>query len=150
MDLLEIFHSYGPWAWIVGGFILLALELVLPGGILVWMGAAGILTGLVAFFQPLAWPVQWAIFGVVSLVSIFLWLRFARHRPVRTDKPLLNQRAEQYVGQHGVLSEPIANGFGRMVLGDGVWRVTGPDLNAGERVLIIGHDGAVLRVDRAG
>ena len=42
--------SYGPWSWIVAGVVLLALELVVPGGFLLWLGVAGIITGLAAMF----------------------------------------------------------------------------------------------------
>ena len=40
---------YGPWAWFVTGLVLLALELVVPGGYFLWLGAAGLVTGLAAF-----------------------------------------------------------------------------------------------------
>ena len=52
MVLLDLFISYGPWAWFVTGLVLLALELVVPGGYFLWLGTAGILTGLLAFIGP--------------------------------------------------------------------------------------------------
>ena len=48
-----------------------------------------------------------------------------------------------------MLSEPILNGFGRVALDDSVWRIAGPDLGAGQRIRIVGHDGAVLKVEAA-
>ena len=65
MEIVNFLVENGPWSWIVGGLVLLALELVLPGGFLLWMGIAGILTGIITLFQPLAWPMQWLIFGRV-------------------------------------------------------------------------------------
>lgn len=147
MQIIELIGQNAPWSWIVAGLVLLALELVVPGGYLLWMGIAGILTGLLVLFQPLDWPVQWLIFGVLSLVSILAWLRLTRHRGAQTDRPLLNRRAEQFIGQEAVLDQPIADGFGRLRLGDTIWRVSGPDLPAGQRVRIIGAEGAVLRVE---
>ncbi|MDP1732593.1 MAG: NfeD family protein, partial [Devosia sp.] len=70
MDIIEFIASYGPWAWIVAGVILLALELVVPGGIVLWLGVAGIITGLASFFQPIGWPLQFLLFGGLSLVLI--------------------------------------------------------------------------------
>ena len=32
-------------------------------------------------------------------------------------------------------------------LGDGVWRISGPDLAAGQKVRVIGADGPVLKVE---
>lgn len=147
MQIIEFFAQNAPWSWIIAGLVLLALELVLPGGFLLWMGIAGILTGLLVLLQPLDWPVQWLIFGVLSLVSILIWVRLTRNRGAQTDRPLLNQRAEQFVGREAVLDRPIAGGFGRLALGDTIWRVAGPDLPAGQKVRIVGADGAVLRIE---
>lgn len=149
MDLLNWLASYGPWAWIVAGVVLLALELVVPGGILLWLGIAGIVTGLAAMFQPIDPPLQFLIFGGLSLLSIFIWLRYWKGRETPSDRPLLNQRAERFVGQETVLNEPIRNGYGRVSIEDTVWRIAGPDLAAGQRIRIVGHDGAVLKVEAA-
>ncbi|ODT77446.1 MAG: hypothetical protein ABS76_27055 [Pelagibacterium sp. SCN 64-44] len=148
MQLLALIAGIGPWAWVVAGLVLLALELVVPGGFLLWMGIAGICTGLIAFVQPIDWPWLWLIFGALSLVSITVWVRFARHRPDEgTDRPLLNRRMAQLVGREGVLDQPIAQGVGRLALGDTIWRISGPDLPAGQRVRVVGGDGPVLRVE---
>jgi membrane protein implicated in regulation of membrane protease activity len=48
-----------------------------------------------------------------------------------------------------VINEPIADGFGRVTLGDTVWRISGPDLAAGRKIRIIGADGPVLKVEAA-
>lgn len=147
MQIIGLIAENGPWSWIVAGLVLLALELAVPGGYLLWMGIAGILTGLVTFVQGPPWPVQWLVFGILSLVSILTWVRVTRHRKQDSDSPLLNQRTERFVGQKVVLDQPIVDGFGRLTLGDTVWRISGPDLPAGQRVRIIGADGAVLRVE---
>lgn len=147
MQVIDFIAANGPWAWIVAGLVLLALELVVPGGFLLWMGISGIVTGVIVLFQPIGWPLQWLIFGVLSLVTIVLWVRWARSRPTPTDRPLLNRRAEQFVGQEAVLEQPIEQGFGRVVLGDTVWRVSGADMPVGQRVRIVGNDGAVLKVE---
>lgn len=147
MQVIDFIAGNGPWAWIVAGLVLLALELVVPGGFLLWMGISGIITGLVVLFWAIGWPLQWLIFGVLSLVSIALWVRWTRNRPTPTDRPYLNRRADHFIGQEAVLEQAIEQGFGRVVLGDTVWRVAGADLPAGQRVRIVGHDGAVLKVE---
>lgn len=147
MQVIDFIAGNGPWAWIVAGLVLLALELVVPGGFLLWMGISGIVTGLLVLFWAIGWPLQWLIFGALSLVTIALWVRWTRGRPTPTDRPFLNRRAEHFVGQEAVLEQGIEQGFGRVVLGDTVWRVAGTDLPAGHRVRIIGHEGAVLRVE---
>ena len=147
MRIWDFMMTYGAWAWVVLGLVLLGLELVLPGGFLVWLGVAGILTGFAAMFLPIAWPVQWVMFGILSLLAIFLWMRFNRGRRVQSDRPYLNRRADRFIGQESVLDEAIVDGFGRVVLGDTTWRVAGPNLPAGQRVRIVGSEGAVLKVE---
>ena len=149
MQIIAFLAENAPWSWIIAGLVLLALELVVPGGFLLWMGIAGILTGLLVLFQPLAWPIQWLIFGVLSLVSILIWVRLTRNRAAQTDRPLLNQRAEHFIGYEAVLDQPIVGGFGRLALGDTIWRIAGPDLPRGQKVRIVGAEGNVLRVEAA-
>jgi membrane protein implicated in regulation of membrane protease activity len=147
MDLVGLIAGLGPWAWVVAGVLLLALELVVPGGVLLWLGVAGVVTGLAALAVPIDLAVQFVIFGALSLILIAGWLRFWRGREAPTDRPNLNRRAHQLVGQEAVLDEPIRNGFGRVALGDTFWRVSGPDLDAGRRVRVVDADGAVLKVE---
>jgi membrane protein implicated in regulation of membrane protease activity len=51
------------------------------------------------------------------------------------------------VGQVCEVLDPIANGVGRIRLGDSVWTVHGPDAPAGSRVRIVAAEGAALRVE---
>lgn len=148
MQVIDFLVSHGAWSWIVAGLVLLGLELFVPGGVLVWLGAAALVTGLGALFINIFWPLQFVVFGVLALVSIWLWLKF-RGPGVASDRPFLNQRANRFIGQEAVLEEPISEGFGRLSLDDTVWRVQGPDLAAGSRVRIIEADGALLKVEAA-
>lgn len=148
MQVVQFLADNGPWSWIVAGLVLLALELVVPGGYLLWMGVAGLAVGLLTLFQPIAWPLQWLIFGGLSLVAIFLWVRFNRGRETANDSPFLNRRADRFLGHEAVLEQPIVGGFGRLVLGDSVWRISGSDLPAGARVKVVGSEGAVLKVEQ--
>lgn len=147
MVLLDLFISYGPWAWFVTGLVLLALELAVPGGYFLWLGAAGIVTGLLAFIGPITWPWQVTIFGLLALAIVIGWTLVTRNRPQRSENLLLNRRADRFIGHEGVIDEPIKDGFGRLALGDSVWRIAGPDLAAGQKVRIVGSDGAVLKVE---
>jgi len=148
MDLINLVIAYGPWSWIIGGLILLGVELIVPGGVVVWLGGAAIVVGIITFVQPVSWPLQWLLYGVLSIVSLVAWLNYSRrNRGEDSDRPFLNKRASRYFGQEAVLEEPITGGHGRISLDDSVWRVIGPDLPEGARVRITGADGAVLRVE---
>lgn len=147
MVLLDLFVSYGPWAWFVLGLVILAIELVVPGGYFLWLGVGAIVTGVLAFVPGVTWPWQVTIFGVLGLVLVAAWTAIARQRKPTSDRPLLNQRAATYVGHESQIDEPIVNGYGRIKLGDTWWRISGPDLDAGRRVRVTGADGSVLTVE---
>lgn len=150
MGLLDLFIQNGPWAWFVFGLVLLALELVVPGGWFLWLGAGGIFTGLLAFVPGVTWPWQVTIFGVLALAIVIGWTAISRRRNPISDRPYLNQRGASYVGEEGQIDEPIVNGHGRLKLGDTWWRISGPDLAAGQRVRVVGiAEGNVLKVEAA-
>lgn len=147
MELLSLIAEYGGWSWLVLGFVLLGLELVLPGGILLWLGVSAVVTALVALLAPgTGWPLQFLLFGVLSIGSISAWLRL-RPTEEASDRPFLNRRAERFIGRELVLDEPIRDGQGRVSLGDTYWRIEGPDLAAGSRVRVVSADGALLKVE---
>lgn len=147
MAIIAFFAANVPWAWIISGLVLLGLELIVPGGFLLWLGVAGLVTGLVVLIQPIAWPLQWLMFAALALIFIFAWTSWNKSRREQTESPFLNRRADSFIGHEAVLEQPIAGGFGRLALGDTVWRVSGPDLPVGSRVRITGSEGAVLLVE---
>lgn len=138
----QVFSPLGAWNWMILGFVLLALEILLPGVFLLWIGIAAILTGLVSLqlsgWESWTWQSQAILFVVLSLISAYLGHRVAGSRRSRSDQPLLNQRGAQLVGRTATLAEPIRDGRGRVQLGDTLWRVSGPDLPAGTRVKVVG------------
>lgn len=148
MEILDFLAQYGAWSWIIGGLILLAVELVVPGGVFIWLGLAGIATGLAVLVFPIDFARQWVLYGVLSLVGIVAWLKFGRKvANTETDSPFLNKRAERFVGREAVLEEPLEQGFGRIKMDDTTWRISGADLPKGARVKIVGHEGVVLKVE---
>jgi len=148
MDIIALIVQYGAWSWVVGGLVLLALELVVPGGIFLWLGISAVATGILSALVAINGPVQILIFGVLAVASVATWLRIRPHG-TPSDRPFLNRRANRYVGQEVVLDEPIRDGFGRVVLDDTTWRIKGPDLAAGQKIRIVDADGAVLKVEAA-
>lgn len=146
MDLINLVASYGSWAWVIGGVVLLGIELVMPGGVFVWFGGAAIVTGIVSFVFRTEWPVEWAIFGVLSVVGLAGWQLFRKNTPNTTDSPNLNERAARMIGERGFLSEPIVGGAGRIELGESVWRVSGPNLAVGQLVEVVSFKSNVLEV----
>jgi membrane protein implicated in regulation of membrane protease activity len=142
--------GYQPdfWHWWILALVLTIAEALLPGAFLLWMGIAALLVGLLLWLLPaLALEAQLTLFAVLSLVSIGAWRLWQRRHPEASDQPALNRRAEHYVGRVLVLEEPIENGFGKVRVGDSLWRVKGGEAAAGTRVRVTGADGIVLVVE---
>jgi membrane protein implicated in regulation of membrane protease activity len=135
-----IFAELGPWNWMVLGFALLALEILVPGVFLLWIGLAALIVGAVSLVMWDAgfwvWQVQVLAFLALALGCAFAGNKFMGGRRPDSDQPLLNRRAEQFVGRVVTLAEPIRDGRGRLQLDDTVWRISGPDLPAGARVRV--------------
>ena len=143
--LIELFAS--PWFWWGLALALFAGEALAPGAFMLWLGIAAAGTGLLSLLLPLPLSVQWIVFGLLALGSIFAGRQLRLRHPVReTDQPLLNRRGEQLVGQVFVLESAIVDGRGRLKVGDAFWTALGPDLPAGTRVRVLAADGGALRV----
>lgn len=135
------------WHWWALGGLLAVLEVMAPGFVLIWLGIAAGLVGLILLAWPeMALSLQLLAYAAFSVLSVFIWFRWLKSHPASSDKPGLNRRAEQHIGRHAPVVEPIINGRGRVKLGDSTWSVTGPDLPAGRMVEITGADGALLEV----
>jgi membrane protein implicated in regulation of membrane protease activity len=136
--------------WAVLALGLVALETLVPGAALIWLGlAAGLMLVLVVFFPelPMFWQAVLFIGSSFAIVGVY-WTRI-RKTGIATTQPLLNRRGEQLVGQVHVLETAIENGRGRIRIGDTFWQVDGPDLPAGARVRITGFVAMRLQVEAA-
>jgi membrane protein implicated in regulation of membrane protease activity len=147
MDLIALIIEYGGWSWIIAGFVLLAIELVVPGGIVVWFGVAALLVGLATLTQALGWQMQWILIAFISVASVFIWTRFFKSNDEETDRPFLNARHTKLVGNVYTLAEPIENGAGRLKIDDSFWRIKGPDLPAGSKVKVVSTEPTILEVE---
>jgi inner membrane protein len=150
----RIVMELGAWNWMALGLVLLALEILVPGIFLLWIGIAAIIVGVLTLMigdaAMWSWQLQIVLFLILSLVSAYIGKKVMAKGDGVSDEPFLNQRAEQLVGRTATLAEPIADGRGRIKLGDTQWRVSGPDLPVGTKVKVVSTDGSELSVERMG
>lgn len=144
--IVQLVADLGPWAWLIGGIILLALELAMPGSFLIWLGLAALVVGLASFVVDLSWQVAWIGFAVLAIVFLLVGRRLFSAERTTSDRPHLNERGKALVGRRLTLTEPIVDGEGRVRIADTLWRVRGPDLAAGTRIEISRADSATLIV----
>jgi membrane protein implicated in regulation of membrane protease activity len=136
------------WHWWVAALICLTLEALIPGAIFLWIGLSALVVGAVVWIAPgLSWELQFTLFSVLSIASVFAWRKFRPQR--RNDQPSLNRRGESYVGRQFTLEQAVVNGVGTLRVDDSQWRISGPDLPAGARVRVSRADGATLHIEPA-
>ncbi len=135
------------WHWIIAGLVLIAIDLiVLPGAFFLWVGFAALLVGVLSWLVSLTFVTQLLIFSPLALLITWAGKRFMKNNS-QSDAPFLNRRQEQLVGKIIILSNPIVKGNAQVILGDSVWNIKGPDLPAGQKVVVKAIEGNALIVE---
>jgi len=145
--MMEFFVNLKWWHWWVAAAVLAAVETFMPGAVGIWFAASALVVGALLLIVPIPWQLQLVLFGVLGFVAVAAYRIYVRKHPDESDQPMLNRRGAQYIGQVLTLVEPIDQGFGRARAGDGVWKVSGPNLPAGAAVRVTGCNGTVLVVE---
>ena len=142
--MIEFATGLQWWHWWIAAALLGIVEAMVPGAVAIWFAAAAAAVGALLLVIPLAWQLQLVLFGALAF-----WRYWKRTHPETSELPRLNQRAAQYIGEVCVLSEAIVQGSGKARVGDGFWKVRGPDLPAGTPVRVRAVEGTVLIVEVA-
>lgn len=137
------------WFWLSLGFVLGAIEMIAPGFFLMWLGLAAIIVGVLTWALPISLPLQVALFAILSVLTVYAGKKFLKDNPIESDDPNLNNRGARLTGEIVTVVEAIADGRGRVKVGDTEWNARGTDAAAGARVRVTGADGAVLLVEPA-
>jgi membrane protein implicated in regulation of membrane protease activity len=136
-------------AWAAAALVLVALETMVPGAFMLWLGLAAAAVFVVVLLFDIPVLAQVALFVVLSFVSIQVYRRWFRGRARGSDQPALNRRTDALLGRVVTLERGIVAGRGRVQIADAYWEVLGPDLPAGTPVRIVGAEGMALRVEAA-
>jgi membrane protein implicated in regulation of membrane protease activity len=147
-SLANLVRDLGGWSWMIFAALLLGIELLLPGFYLLWFSIAAAIVGIVVFSVDIAWTWQLVLFGICSVAVLFLGERYGS-RNADSEDPLLNESIAQMIGERHRLQHPIENGRGVLLIGDGQWTISGPDLPRGADVRIVGAKGTILIVEAA-
>ncbi len=145
---MELLTNLDYWHWWIIAIVLIILELFAPGAFMLWIGISAAIVGLLlAIFPAMSWEIQFILFAVFSIASIFAWRRYDKAKPVETDQPALNMRGHQYVNRTFTLDEPVVNGLGKIKVDDSTWKIEGEDCPAGTKVKVTGVDGVILKIE---
>ena len=141
-------HLDPAWLWLIGGVLLLIAELIAPGFFLIFIGAAGIATGLLSLLLHLPVALQLAAFAVLAFLAVRVGGRqfYASRYDYSTD-PLLNDRVGRLLGKVVVVVQPVDANGGRVRVGDSEWSARGGPAAVGELVRIVDVEGNCLKVE---
>jgi len=140
------------WQWVVGGIVLMLLELAVPAFFIIWFGIGAILVGLILAIAPgLSLTTQVVLWTVASIAMTVLWFRVFRN-----DRHV--SRAGQTgsaVGEIGMLTTSVAPfqpgqvRFQKPVLGAEQWECHAEqEIAAGERVRVLAFEGNYVQVQK--
>ena len=147
----QFFDHLEFWHWLILALVLAGIEMLTPGFFAIWLGGAALITGLIVLvISSMSWEGQVILFAILAAVSVLAWYKIGRRVMTATDDATLNRRGDSLVGRTGDLIEPIVNGRGRLKIDDSTWRAEGNDAPIGTRMVVVGVQGAILKVDRAG
>ncbi|MDP3437971.1 MAG: NfeD family protein [Azonexus sp.] len=142
------------WTWIVGGILLMLVELAITSFYIIWFGLGALLVGLLMLFMPdITLTAQIAVWTLASLVMVVLWFRvFKQSR----HKTLVGTSEGEVMGEIGLLVgavAPFERGkvrFQRPLLGSDEWVcLADAAIAAGERVKVVAVEGSYLKVSKA-
>ena len=136
------------WLWLIGGVLLLIAEVIAPGFFLIFIGAAAMMTGIVALALGLTLAPQLAIFAIVAFLSVrILGRRFYQSKYDVSSDPMLNDRVARLLGKVVTVVQPVNADGGRVRVGDSEWSARGGPAAVGARVRIVDIDGNCLKVE---
>ena len=135
------------WLWLIGGVLLLIMEVIAPGFFLVFLGAAAIATGLFTVLFHLGATAEVALFALYSFIAVLAGRRAYAARGIASTNLFLNDPARRLVGKVVMVVSPVDERSGRVRVGDGEWSARGGPAAIGDRVRITGVEGNCLKVE---
>jgi hypothetical protein len=138
------------WHWVVFGIVLIAFELLSPGGFyILFFGLAALVVGALTAAHT-AGPLwtQWLLFSVLAVVSLLLFRKgLLAHMKIDAGPAA---RVDALVGDLAVPLEAIAPGaVGRVEMRGAAWsaRNAGPTpVAANQRCRVVAVDGLLLEI----
>ena len=136
--------------WLLCGVIGLALELILPGLIVLFFGCGALLTGIATWIFPsLQIEGQLIVFVVSSVVLLLVFRKMLRNRFFNKSKDSDDELADEYIGKTAVALTDFANGHGEVEFKGSKWEALSADeIRKGDTVVISSRESIKLTVEK--
>jgi len=140
------------WYWIIAGFCLIGLELIIPSFTIIWFGMGALIVGILTALWP-DFPVAGQIFTwtVASISFTLLWFKFLKPSTSNTH---FGTSKELIVGETGIIIRGTDDSYGRgivrfriSILGADEWSCYSEEiLHVGDSVKVVDIEGQILKV----
>src|SRR5262245_22429557 len=102
------------WYWIIAGFCLIGLELIVPSFTIIWFGMGALVVGVLKLLWPGFPPAgQILLWSVASICFTAFWFRYLKPEKNRTHAGLSK---EGIVGETGIIIRGTDDNYGRGVV----------------------------------
>ncbi len=142
--MTDLFSTDPAYIWLTLAALLALAEIFVPGVFLIWVAAAAAVTGIASTFIELTLAGQLTLFGLSTIASVLLGRRWYLTNVVKSEDPLLNDRAARMIGTTVTVVKPVNATSGRVKVADGIWSARGPVLKKGETARIVDVADGVL------
>lgn len=141
------------WYWIIAGFCLIGLELIVPSFTIIWFGLGALVVGILSgLWLDLPSAGQSALWLFVSVSFTLLWYKYLKPKGDRTHAGMSKRGI---VGESGTIIRGTKNSYGRgivkfrmSVFGADEWNCYSSEiLHVGDRVQVVDIEGQILKVE---
>lgn len=139
-----------PFFWLSLGLGIILVEFLLPGIFLLWIGAAGVLVALPAYFFPNVAAYKLVLFFIISM-GFSLWVGIKYQTKRKDAANTLNKGISAYLGAEAVVATKPNNGnpFIRIYLGGTSYEAQCEDhVSINERVKVVSVDNGNIKVKK--
>jgi membrane protein implicated in regulation of membrane protease activity len=142
------------WYWVIAGFCLIGLELIIPSFTIIWFGLGALAVGVLKFLWP-AFPAAGQVF-LWSVASIFFTVMWFRYLKPKSDRTHAGTSKEGIVGESGIIIRGTDDSYGRgtvkfriSILGADEWICYAEEvLKIGDSVRVMDIEGQILKVKK--
>ncbi|MFN3524266.1 MAG: NfeD family protein [Phenylobacterium sp.] len=147
--LFDFYAAHDFWVWTGLAAAILATEVAIGSGWLLWPSASAAAVGVLSLLTPLGLPVALFLFAVLTIASTLLARRYFPRSEMAAAGDI-NDNVGRLVGQEGQAVQAFLGGHGRIAIDGKEWAAEleeGETLAAGQDVRVVGVTGGTrLRV----
>ncbi len=140
--MIETIWMIEPWHWLVLGFLLMIIEMLIPTFASLWFGAAAVIVAALSWLLPISLLWQVLVWLTLSVLFMFTWFKYIK--PLSVNRTKAGLGGSVIIGETGmIVLKPQADALGRVrfsvpIVGADEWfcRTRDEEVEVGDRVIV--------------